>query len=404
MHELFELSTNLKLTDTEVRTPPALVDAMLDRLPVSIWSDPSIRFLDPCAGTGTFIFSIIDRLMRGLETSFPIRSERVAHILANQVWAYEVCPRQFRRLRGGMHKLGIEHLLSNTYNCDTLQQEFDMKFDVIIGNPPYNPPTKVDRGGSGSGSKIWHKFIEKSFEALEEDGIVAMVTPTTWRHGDFNKNRQHKKAQELIFNHGIQDWCDAKKHFPMVGHSIGIDWWISCKNGKTNAASNPNLLLTRKNDDTINVLNEWLDSLVGDCYVQKIGSNTYLNYDHIQSETKNEKFIYPHLRTGSTTRKKLFDWYDVKTKGFDQPKVMIFRSSGPEPFYDSKGEHGCGDKAHAYLVSTDQEAKEIVDFFSSKLCDWLVHQVSEKNAIAFPTFMFKRIPKNWREIEEKHFG
>ena len=108
----------------------------------------------------------------------------------------------------------------------------------------------------------------------------------------------------------------------------------------------------------------------------------------------------------------MFDWYDKKTKGFDEPKVIIHRSSGPQPFYDCQGNYGCGTEAKAYgcgnhatgyPAKSNEQAKEIMDFFSSKLCDWLVHQVCEKNSIAYPTFMFKRIPKNWRELEEKHF-
>jgi hypothetical protein len=404
VRRLHELHCHLYNEGTEVITPLALVEEMLDRLPPEVWSDPSKRFLDPACGMGTFIFAVFGRLMEGLVDAFPDRTERAKHVLERMVWAYDVSEERIDVVRAGFRALGFEHLPCNTYNCDTLLQEFDMKFDVIIGNPPYNPPSIENRGGSGSGNKIWHKFIEKSFEVLEEDGIVAMVTPTTWRHGDFNKNRQHKKAQELIFNHGIQDWCDAKKHFPMVGHSIGIDWWISSRNGKTNVASNPSLLLPRKNDDTMLVLNEWTESLKTDCYVQDVGLNDCRKFKSHRGTNADGACRFKHLVSGSKTRNQVFDWYDVSTKGFNDPKVIIHRSSGPEPLYDSQGEYGCGTEAFGYSVSTDQEAKEIVDFFSSKLCDWLVHQVSEKNAIAFPTFMFKRIPKNWRELEEKHFG
>ncbi len=404
MRELFELSTNLELSDTEVRTPPALVEEMLDRLPASVWTDPSTRFMDPCAGTGTFVFCIIDRLMRGLEAAIPNRTERIEHILANQVWAYDVCPRQVLRLIGGLRKLGVEHLAQNVYNCNVLEQEFDMKFDVIVGNPPYNPPAIENRGGSGTGNKIWHKFIEKAFDSIDENGIVAMVTPTNWRHGDFNKNRQHKKAQESIFKHGILDWADAKKHFPMVGHSIGIDWWMSSKEGKVNIETNPSMLLTRCNDDSMQLLNDWTDSLDGDCYIQDVGLNDCRKFSFHRGSNSNGNHQFKHLVSGSKTRNGMFDWYDVKTDGFNNPKVIIHDSSGPEPLYDPKGEFGCGTHATGYKTPSDFEAKEIIDFFSSKLCDWLVHQVSEKNAIAFPTFMFKRIPKNWRELETKHFS
>jgi hypothetical protein len=274
-----------------------------------------------------------------------------------------------------------------------------MQFDVVVGNPPFNPPAKEDIGGSGTRNKIWHRFIEKSFEVLEEDGIVAMVTPTTWRHGNFSEKRQHKKAQELIFNHGIQEWQDAKKHFPMVGHSIGIDWWVCSKKGKVNRSTNPHMLLPRCNDDAVHLLSVWTGALNTECYLQDVRNNIRKSYHSIAGAPR-ENFIYPHYNSGAQSRKKLYEWRENKTKGFDNPKVIIHDSSGPEPIYDSKGEYGCGSHSFAYTVSSDDEAKDIQDFFSSKLCDWLVHQVNEKNSLAFPAFMFKRIPKNWRELEE----
>ena len=48
-----------------------------------------------------------------------------------------------------------------------------MKFDVIIGNPPYQ--------GSGGSNHLWPKFIQKSISTIKDGGWLAYITPDKWR-------------------------------------------------------------------------------------------------------------------------------------------------------------------------------------------------------------------------------
>lgn len=282
-----------------------------------------------------------------------------------------------------------------------------MKFDVVVGNPPYNPPTEEKRGGSGSGNKIWQKFVEIAFKHSKYDSVVAMVVPTNWRLGNFNKHRQHKQAQELIFERGIQEWHSANHHFPKVG--VEIDWWICSKNSKELDTILKEFLLLPKSMDenSLSIYADWLRNIQGnDYYEQNLQLNDYRKFFNLR-KSKNkvdDVRIYPHLNSGSQTREGYFEWFDKKTKGFDDAKVIIHRTSGPEPFYDKNGEWGVGSGASGYSVDKDADAQEIIDFFSSKLCKWLASEASTRKGFIFPYELFKRIPKNWRELEEKHFG
>jgi hypothetical protein len=63
---------------------------------------------------------------------------------------------------------------------DFRKLEFNMKFDVVIGNPPYNW-SDGDKQRKNNRENLWTRFVSKSFESwVEQNGYVAMVVPKTW--------------------------------------------------------------------------------------------------------------------------------------------------------------------------------------------------------------------------------
>ena len=83
------------LSNDEVFTPPEFANKMLDTLAeawaadnagANIWSDPTVRFLDPFTKSGVFLREITSRLTSGLEHAIPDLQARADHILSNQVY------------------------------------------------------------------------------------------------------------------------------------------------------------------------------------------------------------------------------------------------------------------------------------------------------------------------------
>ena len=307
------LETIANLSNDEVFTPPKLANEILDLLPEEIWSDSTITFLDPAVKTGIFLREITSRLIAGLAEEIPDLQERVNHILTKQVFGigitelttlmsrrtvycsmtangpYSICT-EFDDEKGNIIFPDTEHTWDKNGRCeycganresyggggskenyaypfihDNFEKEFgNMKFDVIIGNPPYQ---LSDGAGNGSSTTLYDKFIYKAKEMNPK--YISMIVPSRWFIGgkgldEFRKEMINDKRIREIFHYE-----DAREAFSDVGIFGGINFflWDKNYNGKCKITTT----LENESETSIRTLNSDEDKNVF------IVNNTLLN-------------------------------------------------------------------------------------------------------------------------------
>jgi hypothetical protein len=106
---------------------------------------------------------------------------------------------------------GVKKII-NTIN----EAHTSMKFDVVIGNPPYQDPSNPSR-------KVWIEIILKSFDLVKEGGVLCMITPNSWILRP--DGQKFKKVSELFSKYQLKfvDLISPNNYFN-VGEDIG--YWI----------------------------------------------------------------------------------------------------------------------------------------------------------------------------------
>ena len=275
------------LSNDEVFTPPELANQMLDTVAdawaddhdgASIWSDPTVTFLDPSTKSGVFLREITARLAEGLADKIPDLEDRVDHILTKQVYGVGITrltsllarrslycskdatgihsiAKNFDRDWGNVWFERTEHtwvgdkcgycgaskrdsdrgndlethayaFIHTTDLNKRLAQIFgaDVQFDVIIGNPPYQLGESGGESGGGFAMPIYQRFVQAA-KTLDPRYAV-MVTPSRWFAGGRGLDEFRREMLTDRRLRALVDFPDASDAFPGTQIKGGVSYFL----------------------------------------------------------------------------------------------------------------------------------------------------------------------------------
>lgn len=168
----------------------------------------TVKILDPACGNGILLIKILEKIISNNDKLRTI----IIHI-------YEIEAELLDNVKYLMSTIKFNHINFQIefYNEDFLNSANNVKYDYIIMNPPYKKinakdvPKDLDKFLYGQ-PNLYHLFITKALELVEENGLICIISPKNYLSGKYTE----KLRKYIIKNFSmvkIHTFNDRNKYF-----------------------------------------------------------------------------------------------------------------------------------------------------------------------------------------------
>lgn len=278
----------------------------------------------------------------------------------------------------------IDSLITPIYNLDALIKTM-MKFDVIIGNPPYQSD-KQNGHGTGSGSSaLFVEFIKQASKLIKDDGIINFVTPINVFTGSEAKTK-HLLGKDALLSVDYID-LDVNNHFD-IGQRV-CRWRATAlkdnvitklSDGREVNLKEINYLVEDKNlNDIVNTLISFpgdrlslsnkgaYNFSIAESYFKKKGVENAKELSREKSKVKDETYPYAVDFNGKIS------YVRVKPKSYETPRILIPQLTNPDKFrFEPCQNVGANQSTYIVEFESMQEAQEVCDILNNPLYLWII--------------------------------
>jgi len=405
----------------EVFTPMSLVNEMLDTLPSEVWTNKTLKWLDPANGMGNFPIGVFLRLFYGFRTKsdkyvgitnegdgdynpgltkvIPNEDLRRKHIVKDMLYMVELNSKNIAISKTLFKKLapGVEPNIIQMHRTNGFLADVEMKFpngtvgefDIVMGNPPYNKGTilrkhtrKVRANIKEMGlentkrESLWTQFVLKIFNKniIKKNGYLLFITPINWFHPEVSGVRDIFLSKQIDFIK-IYSLYDSQKKFGGSG-KLATAYYLIQNKEQTKSTQIIDMLNRR---DTIKLNPDSIIILAYNSIYDKVcdKSKLFLKTDSIKStavkkcDSGSNKQIIGIYNDGFIKYVKTNEKHPLR----QTPKIIINGYTFPRYYYDKTGEYGKFSKDGTNFIIIGENLDKVNDYFETKLSAVLLNYI-----------------------------
>lgn len=264
-----------RLSISEIQTPAKICKEMVDLIPLKDYKksiNQGNKILDIASKSGEFATALYNKLYKDCDKSklkdsiYSIPTSKIAYEFTRKI--YEILGLNVKNIAKEFTSYDLLNI-KNENNVDydsirelliqnkdfekiTLNDEIKggkkVKFDVIVGNPPYQ---ESDGGASASAKPLYNYFVDlsKSFEPE----FLSLIIPTRWFAGGKGLDDFRDGMLSDLHLSEIHDFQHPEEVFPGTNNRGGVCYFLRSLN-------------YNNKDRKVKVVNHYSSKEIDECY------------------------------------------------------------------------------------------------------------------------------------------